>query len=317
MEDHNSAFRIPHSALDNIPLLVIAGPTAGGKTALAIKIALERGGEIVSADSMQIYKGMEIATAKPTKEELAAVPHHLIGLADPAERFSVARYAPLAHAAIRDIHARGRLPILAGGTGLYIQAVAENLSYPALEIDTALRENLNQRGNASLYEELKKLDPETKLHASDKKRVVRALELYHGAGLTIKEQNERSTARPSPYACKMIFLNARDRQVLYDRIDRRVDDMFARGLLEEAAEWRKSASATAAQAIGYKELEPYFSGACTLEEAAANLKQATRRYAKRQLSWFRRMAAEWGERCLECTIDNEQLTMTEALRFLL
>lgn len=299
MEDHK------------IPLLVIAGPTASGKTALAIQLAKKLGGEIVSADSMQIYKGMEIATAKPTKEELAAVPHHLIGIADPARRFSVAQYAPLAHAAIRDIQRRGRVPILCGGTGLYIQAVTENLSYPEIENDDQLREELQQRTSESLYDELKRVDPESGLHPADRKRIIRALELYHSAGMTIAEQNERSRQRPSPYECRMVFLNARNRQYLYDRIDRRVDDMLAQGLLEEAALWRQTASATAAQAIGYKELEAYFLHECTLEQAVAQLKQETRRYAKRQLSWFRRTAQEWNERepgcCLELPI--EELAM--------
>ena len=306
--------------LNKIPLLVVVGPTASGKTALAIQLAKKLDGEIVSADSMQVYTGMEIAAAKPTQAELAAVPHHLIGIADPGARFSVAQYAPLAHAAIRDIHARGRVPVLCGGTGLYIQAVTENLAYPETPIDHSLRGRLRQRSNASLYEELKAIDPATQIGGTDQKRMVRALELYYSTGLTIKEQNLASRAQPSPYECKMFFLNARNRQTLYDRIDARADAMLARGLLEEAAQWRTSAGATAAQAIGCKELETYFTGACSLEEAAARLKQETRRYAKRQLTWFRRMAGEWNARepgsCVELFIEeltkhNEQLTMPE------
>ena len=301
-----------------IPLLVVAGPTASGKTSLAIRLALQLGGEVVSADSMQIYRGMEIATAKPAAEELAAVPHHLVSIAEPAERFSVAQYAPLAHAAIREIHARGRLPILCGGTGLYIQAVTEHLSYPEVEIDLQLREALQQRSSESLYEELKGIDPETRLHTADRKRVIRALELYYVTGMTIAEQNMKSRAKPSPYACRMIFLSARERQTLYDRIDRRVDLMLAQGLLEEAWQWRQNPAETAAQAIGYKELEPYFLGECPLDEATARLKQETRRYAKRQLSWFRRTAAEWNARepgsCAELFIEDD--VFAEAMQYL-
>jgi len=303
---------------NKIPLLVVAGPTASGKTALAIQLAKKLDGEIVSADSMQIYWGMEIATAKPTLGELAAVPHHLIGTADPARRFSVAQYAPLAHAAIQGIHQRGHLPILCGGTGLYIQAVTENLCYAEVAVDENIREELRRRNSESLYDELKRVDPGSGLHPADRKRVVRALELYHATGMTISEQNERSRKQPSPYTSRMIFLNVRNRQYLYDRIDRRADHMLANGLLEEAAQWRKTATATAAQAIGYKELEPYFLGLCALDEAIARLKRETRRYAKRQLSWLRRAALEWNERepgsCTELTIDNEQLTILEELR---
>ena len=292
-----------------IPLLVVAGPTASGKTSLAIRLALQLGGEVVSADSMQIYRGMEIATAKPTAEELAAVPHHLVSIAEPSVRFSVAQYAPLAHAAIQNIHERGKLPILCGGTGLYIQAVTEHLSYPEVEVNQQFREALQQRSSESLYEKLKGIDPATRLHSADRKRVIRALELYHSTGMTIAEQNANSRAQPSPYTCRMIFLSARERQTLYDRIDHRVDVMLAQGLLEEAAQWRKKSTKTAAQAIGYKELEPYFLGASSLEEAAARLKQETRRYAKRQLSWFRRAAAEWNARepgsCAELFIEDD------------
>jgi tRNA dimethylallyltransferase len=281
---------------NNIPLLVIAGPTASGKTALAVKLALQRGGEVVSADSMQVYRGMDIATAKPSAEELAAVPHHLIGFADPGERFSVAQYAPLARAAIADIHRRGKLPILCGGTGLYLQAVTEHLVLPEAACNPAYRAALEARDTPALYQELLTADPHTKTNPNDRKRILRALELYVSTGLTIAEQNEISRRLPSPYAARMIFLNPGDRQALYQRIDARVDEMFARGLLEEARQWRQTKAETAAQAIGYKELEPYFQGARTLEEAAQGLKRATRRYAKRQLSWFRRMAAEWNAR---------------------
>ena len=287
-----------------ISLLVIAGPTASGKTALAVDLATALNGEVVSADSMQIYSGMDIATAKPTSGEMRGVPHHLIGVVEPDERFSVAQYAPLAHAAIQDIHTRGRLPILCGGTGLYIQAVVENLT---------LTEGEFTQDNTGAWQELQSVDPAAaaKIHPNDQKRITHALALYHSTGVTLTEQNLRSRRAPSPYDALMIFLNARERQNLYDRIDRRVDQMLAAGLLEEARSQRQEARNTAAQAIGYKELEPYFLGQCTLAEAVDHLKRETRRYAKRQLSWFRRMAREWNERspgsCAELFIEDHDL----------
>ena len=297
---------------DRIPLLVVAGPTASGKTALAVTLCEALHGEVVSADSMQIYRGMDIATAKPSADELARAPHYLIGVIDPAARFSVAQYAPLAHAAIRDIHARGKLPILCGGTGLYIQAVTENLTLTQGELEHGPGEGT--------WEALRAIDPAAaaRIHPNDRKRISHALALYRATGVTLTEQNVRSRETPSPYRARMIFLNARDRQVLYDRIDARVDWMMAHGLVEEARGRRQEAGMTAAQAIGYKELEPYFLGACSLEEAAARLKQETRRYAKRQLSWFRRQAREWNARepgsCMELLIEDEALTR-QALHF--
>jgi len=273
---------------EKIPLLVVAGPTAIGKTALAIALCEALRGEVVSADSMQVYQGMDIATAKPSPEELARVPQHLIGVIDPNTRFSVARYAPMAHAAIRDIYARGRLPVLCGGTGLYIQAVTENLSYTQGELTHEIPDATWQR--------LHEIDPAAaaNIHPNDQKRVSHALALYQSTGTTLTQQNLRSRDEPSPYRAKMIFLNARDRQALYDRVDARVDTMMANGLLEEAKAYR--AGDTAAQAIGHKELEPYFRGERPLEEAVETLKRETRRYAKRQLSWLRRMAREWNTR---------------------
>ena len=288
----------------SIPLLVIAGPTATGKTALAIDLALSLNGEVVSADSMQVYKGMDIATAKPSIKEMRGVPHHLLDFVRPDERFSVARYAPLAHAAIQDIYTRGKLPILCGGTGLYIQAVTENLQ---------LTEGNFTQDHTGTWEELQAIDPAAaaKIHPNDQKRISRALALYRCAGVTLTEQNLRSRRTPSPYEARMIFLNARERQHLYDRIGRRVEQMLASGLPAEAKARRQEARDTAAQAIGHKEMEPYFLGQCTLEEAVENLKRETRRYAKRQLSWFRRTAREWNERipgsCMELFMEDDDL----------
>ena len=289
---------------DNIPLLVIAGPTASGKTSLAIGLALALNGEIVSADSMQIYAGMDIATAKPSLEEMRGIPHHLIDFVSPDERFSVAQYAPLAHAAIQDVYTRGKLPILCGGTGLYIQTVAENLR---------LTEGEFTHDVTGTWQELNKIDPAAaaKIHPNDNKRVSHALALYRATGVTLTQQNLRSREIPSPYDARMLLLNARDRQHLYARIDRRVDQMLANGLIEEAKIQRQEARNTAAQAIGYKELKPFFLGQCTLEEAVESLKRETRRYAKRQLSWFRRMAREWNGRspgsCAELLIEDDDL----------
>ena len=296
---------------DKIPLLVIVGPTASGKTSLAIDLALALDGEIISADSMQIYTGMDIATAKPSLEEMRGVPHHLIDFVPPDGCFSVAQYAPLAHAAIQDIYTRRKLPILCGGTGLYIQAVAENL---------ALTEGELTHDAAGTWQQLHEIDPAyaAKIHPNDNKRVSHALALYRATGVTLTEQNLRSRQNPSPYDARMIFFNARDRQHLYDRIDRRVDQMLASGLLAEAENQRPASPAepqrardTAAQAIGYKELEPYFLGQCPLDEAIESLKRETRRFAKRQLSWFRRMAREWNERspgsCVEFFIEDDDL----------
>ncbi len=281
-------------AAEKIPLLVLAGPTASGKTAQAVRLCLALGGEVVSADSMQVYQGMEIATAKPSAEETRGVPHHLIGIVPPSERFSVARYAALANAAVREIYARGKLPVLVGGTGLYIRAVCENLVLPQGEADTALRAALTTRfeseGGDALWRELAALDPAAaaKIHRNDRKRVVRALELCHGAGLNLTAQNAASRREPSPYECYTLLLGMDNRPLLYNRIDRRVEAMLAQGLEAEARTFlAQRTGETAAQAIGYKELAPYFRGECALAEALERLKMETRRYAKRQLSWFR------------------------------
>jgi len=290
---------------EKIPLMVIAGPTASGKSALAIAVCEALHGEVVSADSMQVYQGMDIATAKPSPEEQARVRHHLIDIVDPKTRFSVAQYAPMAHAAVRDIHARGKLPVLCGGTGLYIQAVTENLSYTQGELAHDFAQ--------ATWRQLHEIDPMAagKIHPNDQKRVNHALALYQATGVTLTQQNARSRDKPSPYRAKMVFLNARDRQVLYERINFRVDAMLAQGLLEEAKGKWQEARSTSMQAIGHKELEPFFRGECSLGQAVERLKQETRRYAKRQLTWFRRMQREWNERepgsCVELMIEDADL----------
>lgn len=283
-------------AADNqIPVLAVVGPTASGKTALAVKLAKEFGGEVVGADSMQIYRGMEIATAAPTQAERDGVPHHLIGILQPEERFSVAAYTARAGACIAELHARGKLPVLAGGTGLYIDTLLNHIEFvdaPANpEIRSALYRRAEQVGEKVLWEELNRIDPQTAegLHPANLGRIVRALELYATSGVTMSEQRKRSKQNPSPYDPFYLGLDFRDRQRLYDRIDRRVDQMVADGLLEEARRFLdRNPDGTGAQAIGYKEFRSYFSGEMALEEALSNLKRATRRYAKRQLTWFRR-----------------------------
>ena len=277
------------------PLAVaLVGPTASGKSSLAVKIAKHLTGEVVSADSMQIYKHMDIATAKVTAEEMQGVPHHLIDFVEPWESFSVAEYKALALSCIGDIVRRGKLPVLAGGTGFYVDTVINNtsfLDYEKTDIRKKLLLRAENEGTEALWNELSKVDKESaeKIHKNDLKRIVRALELYSATGKTMTEQRRLSHLEESGYSFCLIGLTAENRQFLYDRIDRRVDLMLKNGLLEEAKSFFElEHSQTAKQAIGYKELKPYFDGVLTLEEATENLKRETRRYAKRQLSWFRR-----------------------------
>ncbi len=278
-----------------IPLVVVAGPTASGKTALAVELALRLGGEVISADSMQLYKGMDIATAKPTAAEMRGIPHHLLGFLEPSEAFSVADYATLAHQTIKEVHDRGRLPILAGGTGLYIDAVTENISFAEIKTDGALRAELTRRaeeeGAERLLEELRGFDPAAaeRLHPNNLTRIIRAVEVYRLTGISMSEHQRRSRLTPQIYQTVMLGLEFRDRRKLYDRIDLRVDRMLEAGLLEEARRvLSQDGMKTARQAIGYKELVGYFAGEESLGEAVARIKQESRRYAKRQLTWFRR-----------------------------
>lgn len=278
------------------PLPVVAGPTASGKTGLAIYLALRLGGEIVSADSMQVYETLRIGTARPSEEDMQGIPHHLMGVVPLNEPYHVARYTGEAHEAIRTVARKGRLPILCGGTGLYIRSVVENLSYADEPSSSAPRVRLRRRyeteGGAALLAELEKVDPETaaRLHPHDAGRIIRALELYESTGITMSEQLRRSRENPSPYDAYLLTLDFRNRQALYKRIDRRVDLMLEAGLLEEARRLLDMpCAATAMQAIGYKEWIPYFEGTLSLDETIETIKRGTRRYAKRQLSWFRRM----------------------------
>ncbi len=277
-------------------MLAIVGPTASGKTALSIELAQRLGGEIVSCDSMQVYRGMNVGTATPTEEEKCGVPHHLIDVADADEPFSVADYVTLAQAAIADIDARGKVPILCGGTGLYLDALLrgnleETKSDPALR--QALFDYAEAHGAHALHERLRAVDPESAdaIHENNVKRVVRALEIYESTGVTKTESDRRSREQDAPYDATVIGLFYPDREVLYDRIARRVDVMLRDGLLAETAALDAAGvfekNTTAAQAIGYKEMLPALRGEESLDAARERLTVATRHYAKRQLIWFR------------------------------
>ncbi len=276
-------------------VLAIVGPTASGKTALGVEMAKLLDGEVVSCDSMQIYEGLDIATAKPTIEEMQGIPHHLIGIIPRTQKFSVADYALLARGKIAEITARGKLPILVGGTGLYADAVLSGMQFEEEPGDPAIRERLYHRleteGADVLYAELLTLDPEAaeKIHPNNSVRLVRALEICLRTGDTFTAYKQRNAAHPSPYNAVIFGLDW-EREVLYDRIGRRVDLMLEQGLIEEVRNARDPAMQTSAAAIGYKELLPYLDGSAELETCIEDIKRETRRYAKRQMTWFRRNA---------------------------
>lgn len=282
--------------MNRIPVIAVVGPTASGKTALSVELALKLGGEIISADSMQIYKHMDIATAKPTDEEKKGVPHHLMDFLEPTEEFSVARFCELAKPLIAEINGRGKTPIIAGGTGLYVDSLLGNVEFSETETDPALRAELQKEmdeiGIDGMLERIREFDPASAERLSagrNPKRILRCIEVYRLSGMTQTELNLVQISAPSPYRAVKIGLTASDRDFLYDRINRRVDIMLENGLLEEARAFYDSpAGTTSAAAIGYKELHPYLCGALSLDECVENLKRATRRYAKRQLTWFRR-----------------------------
>ena len=271
------------------------GATASGKTALAVELARRLDGEVISADSMQIYRGLSVATAKPTEKEMRGIPHYLIDFVPLDGEFSVAQFCELGHKAIADITARGKLPIVCGGTGLYVDSLLNNIIFADIPSDEALREKLNaefdESGGEALLERLRSIDPETasKLSPADRKRIVRALEVYELSGTTLSECNRRSRACPDRYRSVIIGIGYRDRQKLYDRINLRVDLMLQAGLLDEVRQfYSENAGKTVIQAIGCKDLLPYLRGEQTLDEAVEKLKRETRRFAKRQLTWFRR-----------------------------
>lgn len=281
--------------MERIPLIAVVGPTATGKTALSVEVALKVGGEIVSADSMQIYKYLQVGTAKPTGEEAKGVPHHLMGFLELHEEFSVADYVRLAGEKIKEIHSRGRKVILCGGTGLYIRSLIENIRFSEISSHEGLRAELREKarvhGGDWLLAQLAEFDAESakRLHPNDINRIIRAIEVYKLTGKTMTQHIEESRPLPSPYEAKVIGLNFRDRALLYHRIDKRVDKMLESGILDEAKMLLEAgAGKTVMQAIGYKELFPYLRGEVTLSEAVEDLKRETRRYAKRQITWFKR-----------------------------
>lgn len=276
-------------------VIVICGPTASGKTALSIELAKKINGEIVSADSMQIYKDMDIGSAKPTKEEMDGIKHYLLDFVSPEDRYSVADYKKDATLAINEIIQKGKTPIVVGGTGLYIDSLIYNIDYPEIEFDEEYRKSLEKRaeeeGLQKLYEEAKQIDEQAMKNISqnDQKRILRVLELYHQTGKTKTEQEIESRKNEVPYDYYVFALNM-DREKLYDRINKRVDIMVEQGLIEEVEGIIKKYSSypTAMQALGYKEIKEYLNRNTTKEEAIETVKQETRRYAKRQLTWFRK-----------------------------
>ncbi len=279
-----------------IPVIVVAGPTASGKTDLAIDIANAIGGEIVSADSMQIYKYMDIGTAKPTKEEREKCPHYLIDFVDPRVEFSVADYVGVAHTRIADIVSRGKIPVMCGGTGLYINSVIDDVEFGEYENDYKLREELRaigeNEGGEKLIEMLREFDPVSadRLHPNNLKRVIRAIEFFKISGVPISEHQEETKKKESRYE-PLMFLIDRPREELYERINLRVDKMRDAGLVDEVKSLLDKGytrDLNSMQGIGYKEIIAYLMGETTLEEALEAVKQNSRHYAKRQLTWFRR-----------------------------
>ena len=278
--------------MKRIKIISVVGPTASGKTALSIEIAKRYNGEIISADSMQIYKGMDVATAKPTKEEIKGIVHHLIDNVNPENEYSVAQYVNDARNAIIDIDQRGKIPILVGGTGLYVNSLLDNVQFIESPVDDELRKRLNSLNTEELLHMLCEVDKESYeklIVEKNHKRIARALEIFYLTGKPKSVVDREAKSTPSPYDAIKIGLNANDRQFLYDRINMRVDSMIDMGLLDEAKKFLSmNLSSTASKAIGYKEFIPYFNGESSLEECKDVLKMETRRYAKRQLTWFKR-----------------------------
>ncbi len=278
-----------------IPLIAVVGPTASGKTSLSVELAKKLSGEIVSADSMQIYKGIPIASAAPTYEEKQGIPHHMFEFLELSEAYSVADYVNLAKEIIFDIHSRGNTPILVGGTGLYVNSLTEGIIFTDQKTDEALREKLENEfdllGGEEMLRRLSEFDANSAetLNPKDRRRIIRAFEIFKTTGITKTQQDINSKATESPFETVFIGITYREREALYNKINKRVDLMLQSGLLEEAeTTLNLKYGSGAAQAIGHKELHAYLKGEKTFEEAVEDLKRETRRYAKRQLTWFRR-----------------------------
>ena len=284
------------AACEKKPIIILTGPTAVGKTALSIALAKAIDGEIISADSMQVYKQMDIGSAKITKDEMEGVPHHLVDVLDPREGFDVCRFQSMAKEALAGIYERGRVPIVVGGTGFYIQALLYDIDFTETVEDTAYRRELSElartKGNHALHEMLKQVDPESAeaIHENNVKRVIRALEFYQETGEKISSHNEQQRLHESPYQfCYFVLTD--DRKTLYDRIDERVDLMLEQGLVAEVQALKEQgcrADMVSMKGLGYKEILAYLDGQISLEEAVYIIKRDTRHFAKRQLTWFRR-----------------------------
>lgn len=281
---------------DKPALIVLTGPTAVGKSELSVALAAQIGGEIISADSMQVYRRMDIGSAKIMPDQMGGIPHHLIDVLEPEEEFNVVIFQKMAKSAINDIYKRGHIPVVAGGTGFYIQALLYDIDFTENDEDTALRSQLNQiaatQGSEVLFERLRSIDPESCeiIHANNVKRVIRAIEFYEKTGVKISEHNKTQRQNVSPYNFAYFVLND-DRDKLYGRIDARVDQMLAQGLTEEVTNLAKcgcSREMVSMQGLGYKEILDYLDGRVTLDEAVYLIKRDTRHFAKRQLTWFRR-----------------------------
>ncbi len=279
-----------------LPLIILTGPTAVGKTGLSIELARAVDGEIISADSMQVYRYMDIGSAKVTRAEMSGVPHHLIDVLEPTEEFNVVVFQKMAKKALGEIYDRGRIPVVVGGTGFYIQALAYDIDFTENDLDERLRreleESAREKGPGYLHGLLEEIDPAAagQIHANNIKRVIRAIEFYRQTGKRISEHNETERRKESPYKLFYYVLNT-DRKVLYERIEQRVDEMLRRGLVEEVkglADMGCTRDIVSMQGLGYKEILDYLEGRCSLEEAVYTIKRDTRHFAKRQLTWFRR-----------------------------
>ena len=283
--------------MDRKPLIILAGPTAVGKTSLSIRLAKETGGEIISADSMQVYRHMDIGSAKITKEEMEGVPHYLVDMLEPEEEFNVVRFQQMAEEAAERIWEKGKIPLVVGGTGFYIQALLYDIDFTENDGDESYRRRLEQKasdeeGASELYEMLTTVDPKAarEIHPRNLKRIIRALEFHHQTGKKISEHNETQRQKMSPYNYAYFVLTD-ERGRLYERIDRRVDLMMEQGLLDEVRYLKKRGvrkDSTAMQGLGYKELYAYLDGEYPLDEAVRIIKRDTRHFAKRQLTWFKR-----------------------------
>ncbi len=275
---------------EKIKVIAVTGPTASGKSALAMKLCKSLSGELVSCDSMQIYRGMDIGTAKPSKEDMEEVPHHMIDVASPYENFSCADYASMAEKCIEDIHKRGEIAVICGGTGMYFERLVMNAPMCSPPADEKIRAELEKNNSEQNHQMLMRVDPESAMitHMNNRKRVIRALEIYLASGITKTEWDRQTKINGEKYDLRHISLVSSDREFLYRRIDNRVDAMLSQGLEKEVRSLALDPLSTAGQAIGYKEMNGYINGEMTLLEAADKIKQSSRNYAKRQLTWFKR-----------------------------